>query len=224
AEFGTRVAGSAMQARTEDVEISIQAVEELRPNEEENDQQRNARMILKREFTQEEIIIARFADLNGLDEFTAKGDAHRQQWMLLYFLSFGLAKPDRKGRSRVLLALAAIKKWKVKFFDISKAFLHAPIREKVFLEPPAEHRRYCSENFGADPGDVVWRLNCAIYRLNETTVDFDAHYSQTNFEKLNMRRLASEPRVYVSKDAMTIVARHVDDGMVIGEGNGPDEF
>eukprot|EP00959_Pyramimonas_sp_CCMP1952_P436790 9145851-Pyramimonas_sp.AAC.1 len=54
--------------------------------------------------------------------------------------------------------------------------------------------------------------------------DFDDPYSQINIQKLNTRRLVSEPGVYVSEDMMTVVARHVDDGMVIGEGKGPDDF
>eukprot|EP00959_Pyramimonas_sp_CCMP1952_P247464 5173273-Pyramimonas_sp.AAC.1 len=38
-----------------------------------------------------------------------------------------------------------------------------------------------------------------------------------------MRRLVSEPNVYASGDTMTAVARHVNRGMVIGEGKGPDD-
>ncbi|CAK0886425.1 unnamed protein product, partial [Prorocentrum cordatum] len=86
----------------------------------------------------------------------------------------------------------------------------------VFLEPPAEYKQYGIENGGEDLGDVAWKLNCTTYGLNVATVDFDAHYSQINIEKLNMRRFVSEPSVYVGEDMMTVVARRVDTGMVIG--------
>ena len=46
-----------------------------------------------------------------------------------------------------------IKRWKMKFFNISRAFLRTPIRERVLLEPPAEYREYCIEDFGDDAGE-----------------------------------------------------------------------
>ena len=55
-------------------------------------------------------------------------------------------------------------------------------------------------------------------------VDFDAHSSDVNINHLGMRRLISEPSVYVSEDMRTIVSRHVDDGIAIGDAEGPDDF
>ncbi|CAK0808242.1 unnamed protein product, partial [Prorocentrum cordatum] len=115
-------------------------------------------------------------------------------------------------------------KWGAKSFDAPMAFLRTPIREQVFLEPPAEHRQHCIENFGGNPGDVVWKLNCTNCEPNEDTVDFDARCSKINIDELNMRRSVSEPSIYVSEDAKITAARHVDDGMAIGEGPDPDEF
>ncbi|CAK0835768.1 unnamed protein product, partial [Prorocentrum cordatum] len=46
--------------KTEDVEMSIQVVEQLKPNEEENDEQMNKRVIMTRKFTEQEITIARY--------------------------------------------------------------------------------------------------------------------------------------------------------------------
>ena len=94
----------------------------------------------------------------------------------------------------------------------------------MFLEPPAEYKQFCIDTFGYDPGDVVWLLQCTIYGLNEAMVDFDVHYSDINTKELGMRRLVSEPSVYVSEDMRTIVSRRVDDGVVLGEGDGPEEF
>ena len=47
--------------------------------------------------------------------------------------------------------MATVEMWKAKFFDVSKAFLRAPIRERAPLEPPAECREYCVEKFDEDP-------------------------------------------------------------------------
>eukprot|EP00959_Pyramimonas_sp_CCMP1952_P073661 1539539-Pyramimonas_sp.AAC.1 len=57
--------------------MHIQVVEELKPNEEENDEQMNMRVIMNREFTGQEITVARCAELSRLDEFKAKGDVYR---------------------------------------------------------------------------------------------------------------------------------------------------
>ncbi|CAK0831379.1 unnamed protein product [Prorocentrum cordatum] len=55
-------------------------------------------------------------------------------------------------------------------------------------------------------------------------VNFDARYREITIEQLNTRRLVSEPSACVCEDAKVVVTRHVDDGMVIGDGSGPDEF
>jgi hypothetical protein len=68
----------------------------------------------------------------------------------------------------------------VRFFDVSRAILHTQIREKVYLELPPEYREYCRESYNEDPGDVVWRLHCTIYGLNEAIVDFDTHYAEVS--------------------------------------------
>jgi hypothetical protein len=44
----------------------------------------------------------------------------------------------------------------LRFFDISQAFLHTPIRANVLLEPQREYWAYCLPSYNTDPGDVVW--------------------------------------------------------------------
>ncbi len=124
---------------------------------------------------------------------------------------------------RTLLTLAAMRRFEVRFFHISWAFLHTPIREKLYLEPPREYREYCLGNLHADPGDVVWLLHCTIYRLNVTMVDFDTHYAEVSSTKLGMARLVAEPSVSTIEGPV-IVTKHVDDGMVIGDGKAVMQF
>ena len=73
---------------------------------------------------------------------------------------------------KILLVMAEHHGWSVKFFDISRAFLHTPVRERIFLKAPPEYRDYCRERFDKDPGDVAWLMNVTIYGLYEAMRDF----------------------------------------------------
>ena len=101
--------------------------------------------------------------------------------------------------------------------------MHTPIREKVYLEPPSEYREYCKENFHVDPGDVVWLLRCTIYGLNKAMVDFDTHDAEVSTEKIGMARRVSEPSAY-AKEGPVVVTKHVNDGMVAGDGRAAQQF
>ena len=120
---------------------------------------------------------------------------------------------------RILLVMAAAKKWTVKFFDISRAFLHTPCKEKVYLRAPPEYRDWYIEQFGIDPGDVAWLMNVTIYGLYEAMRDFDDHFSEVATEKAELKRLTSEPSAYTKEEGgetSMVLSLHVDDGIVIG--------
>ena len=70
---------------------------------------------------------------------------------------------------RLLLARAHLKGHDVVLFDISRAFLHTPIRSRVVVRPPAE--------WDGEQG-TVWLQNCALYGLNEGMVDFDTFFEE----------------------------------------------
>ena len=53
--------------------------------------------------------------------------------------------------SKLVLVRASLKKQTVRFFDISRAFLHTPVKRKVFLKPPPEYE--------AQMEDCVWELD-----------------------------------------------------------------
>ena len=63
-----------------------------------------------------------------------------------------------------------------------------------------------------------------LYGMYEAMVDFDTHYSEVSTERLGMRRLVSEPSVYVEDSSGVIVTKHVDDGMVVGTDRASDNF
>jgi hypothetical protein len=216
----------------------------IEPNEDESYEQLNERVVSGRVYSNDDVKKARFAEFERLDEYQAKEDVSRESidgpllsvvWVdesraeglksRICARPFNMPKkhPDMlytptpgAATLRTLLCLAASRSWEVRFFDISRAFLHTPIREKVFLVPPPEYREYCQATFGHDPGGVVWKLRCTIYGLNEAMVDFDKHYASVSVDTLKMTRVIAEPSVYV-RSGPVIVTKHVDDGMVIGK-------
>ena len=125
---------------------------------------------------------------------------------------------------KLLLVLAQILNYAVKFFDISRAFLHTPIREDVCLQPPPDYFAYCLEVYGVDPGDIVWQLRCTIYGLKEAMVDFDQHFEEANVQHMGMRRLVSDPAVYANDQTGVIMSKHVDDGLMIGSETAVEEY
>ena len=54
----------------------------------------------------------------------------------------------------MLLVLAAHHGWSVRFFDVSRAFLHTPIKDPVFAVPPEEYQ-------SPIPGGV-WEMTKAV--------------------------------------------------------------
>ena len=61
----------------------------------------------------------------------------------------------------MLLVLAAHHGWSVRFFDVSRAFLHTPIKTRVFAVPPEEYQ-------SPIPGGV-WEMTKTVYGLEEGT-------------------------------------------------------
>ena len=59
---------------------------------------------------------------------------------------------------RLLLALCARNKWRLRQFDVKSAFLYRKLKEEVYMPPPP----------GFSDGDKVWRLNRCIYGLNQS--------------------------------------------------------
>jgi hypothetical protein len=71
--------------------------------------------------------------------------------------------------ARVLLALAAENQLEVKQYDISTAFLHASLREEVYVKQPPGHVVKGKENF-------VYKLHKAMYGLKNAPKAFSDHF------------------------------------------------
>ncbi len=109
---------------------------------------------------------------------------------------------------RALLTVAAVRDWEVHQMDVSAAYLHAELDERVIIEPP--------EGYEDDP-NVKWLLKKALYGLRQAprawytlVVDIMA--------KLGLRRLQSDMCVFVKGEDknQVIIVIHVDDFLVLG--------
>ncbi len=116
---------------------------------------------------------------------------------------------------------ASSKQHTVRFFDISRAFLHTPVKRKVFLKPPAEYR--------PEMEDSVWELDKVMYGLEEAMVEFDDYFDEavtgqvkdptnptSKSEAWHFERMVCEPAVFVNKAWDVLISKQVDDGLVTG--------
>ena len=72
--------------------------------------------------------------------------------------------------TKVALVRAHVLGHTVRFFDVSRAFLHTPIRDDaVFVEAPPEAQLN---------DDEVWWVGKAMYGLEESPADFDDHFGR----------------------------------------------
>ena len=125
--------------------------------------------------------------------------------------------------ARALLVFAHRHGLSVRFFDVSRAFLHTPIRDRVLVRPPPE--------FGAEPGQA-WLLNVVLYGLNEGMCDFDSHFENVvtgkledaTKSKLHLKRLLSDSACYFDRARRLALLKHVDDGMIVAGEKESDKF
>ena len=71
---------------------------------------------------------------------------------------------------RILLIIALARGWMIHFFDISAAFLHAPLSgdEAIYVWPPVEFYPL---------GDILWRPTKAMYGLRSAPRDWQTHWA-----------------------------------------------
>ena len=152
------------------------------------------------EFTDEEEWQALSAEVARLDEFDAKKDIPRDQatgplltftWVRtvnngapnyrLCLRPFFGRLSERSKESlycptpetqiyKILHFLAAHHGWSVS--DESRAFLHTPIKTRVFAVPPEEYQ-------SPIPGGV-WEMTNTVYGLEEAPADFDEHFGKVS--------------------------------------------
>ena len=68
------------------------------------------------------------------------------------------APVDRMDSIRLVLAIAASKRWEVHHMDVKSAFLHGDLKEEIYMKQP--------KGFIDDPS-LVYRLRKSLYGLKQ---------------------------------------------------------
>ena len=112
---------------------------------------------------------------------------------------------------RLVIALAAQKKWQIHQMDVKSAFLNGSLEEEVFVDQPVGYVKEGYEN-------KVLRLKKALYGLKQAPrawyTRIDSYFQENGFLKCPY-----EPTLYIKSDShdhMLIVCLYVDDLIFTG--------
>ncbi|GJX29806.1 ribonuclease H-like domain, reverse transcriptase, RNA-dependent DNA polymerase [Tanacetum coccineum] len=111
---------------------------------------------------------------------------------------------------RLLLAIAANKKWEVHHLDVKYAFLHGELKEEEYVTQP--------EGFTKKGNDrKVYRLIKALYGLRQAPRAWNIKLDNT-LKSLDFKKCALEQAIYTkaSKDSLLLVGVYVDDLIITG--------
>lgn len=125
-----------------------------------------------------------------------------------YFDTF--APVARQDTTRMLLAIAAQKQWKIHQLDVKSAFLNGFLEEEIYVDQPEGFVVEGQEN-------KVYRLKKALYGLKQAP---RAWYNRIDEYLLNLGfvKSLSESTLYIKaeKNDLIIVSLYVDDLLVTG--------
>lgn len=130
-----------------------------------------------------------------------------QEYGVNYFETF--APVVRFSSIRLILALAAQRKMSIRQFDVKTAFLNGTLKEAVYMEQPTGFQ---------DGTNRVCLLKKSLYGLKQSSRCWNQKF--TSFIKLfGFTQSQSDSCVFISKQGgmLTILAIHVDDGLIVGE-------
>ena len=105
-----------------------------------------------------------------------------------------------QAAARILLTLLAINSLFAATADFSVAFVHTPITEEVFVEPPEANL----------PKDTVWRLRRALSGLRCAAAAFQT-YLGSLLEDVGFRRGMAAPSIYNREDDGVKMSVHIDE-------------
>ena len=96
----------------------------------------------------------------------------------------------------------------MRFFDVSSAHLHTPIKTPVFAVPPEEYQSpiLCG----------VSEVTKTVYGLEEAPADFDEHFGKMaealcdESGSLCLARLTSDPAAFHSRLTNVMMCKHMD--------------
>ena len=116
----------------------------------------------------------------------------------------------RQETIRMLISLAAQKKWSIHHMDVKSAFLNVYLEEEVYVGQPQGFEVQGKE-------DLVYKLKKALYGLKQASrawyARIDGYFHQNGFQ-----RSQSEPTLYYKGEGndILIVSLYVDDLLYMG--------
>ncbi len=111
---------------------------------------------------------------------------------------------------RYLLALATENGWPIHQMDVETAFLHAELKEFIFMRLP--------EGCGADSGKIVL-LNRSIYGLKQAPREFN-ELLVSKLTKHGFKQLITDPCLFIKEEEgkiTCIISAFVDDLLITGQ-------
>jgi transposase InsO family protein len=127
---------------------------------------------------------------------------------------------------RILLAVAASRRWTLRQMDVETAFLHGEIDSDIFVSFPG----VCPGDdsvVGSVTGNHVWKLKKALYGLRQSPRLWFKKLSDT-LRKVGWQLVTLESCMYVRRDSQNKVkaalAFYVDDILIAGPTNDLDSY
>ncbi len=110
---------------------------------------------------------------------------------------------------RTLVAVAAVRSWKISQMDVKNAFLHGDLHEEVYMEPPP--------GVEVSPGQVC-RLKKALYGLKQAPRAWFERFSSV-VRAAGFSTSEHDPALFVhtSKRGRTLLLLYVDDMLITGD-------
>lgn len=112
---------------------------------------------------------------------------------------------------RTILALAAQRRMKIKQFDVKTAFLNGDLEEEIYMEQPSGF---------SDGTNKVCKLQRSLYGLKQASRCWNRKFKEF-IQLFGFVACGADSCVFVSrKDGkLTILAIHVDDGLIVSDDN-----
>lgn len=110
----------------------------------------------------------------------------------------------------MVIEIAASKGWEIHHLDVKTMFLHAELKEEVYVTQPEGFKVKGEE-------DKVYKLRKALYGLRQDPRAWNVKLNEI-FRSLGFIRCAKEPSIYRREDkkGLLIVCVYVDDLVVTG--------
>lgn len=148
--------------------------------------------------------------IEGKWVYTIKGDGrYKARWVIKGFsqrpgfdYDETYAAVSKQTSWKMLLALAAVKGWKVRQADVVTAFLNGPIDHEIYTQLPK----------GFEQEGMVCRLKKSVYGLKQAPRIWWETISK-KLREMGMRQLVSDPCVFTNGDV--IIDIHVDDFLIL---------